>query len=238
MYQRHVVTQLALTALLFFSCTKESTEQERLKLSGKLADGTGDATTCYTTYLNTIKNPPKGYVPLTAEHDLANCQGEWSLGSPSSPKPRLYPPPPELTPVKVVVPHYTDQRNYLAYFGLNAASADAEFKAASNTFIHFASIECDAISALIDPVTSPSPTPEQKRAAGVVYTATNPEAFASAAEKERFIEFLVLVFPVDRSSFVFYSDAYSPRTGLDMFTLSPYWNCINFRIGLSNLPDL
>lgn len=234
MNSRHNVSRLALTALLFFSCSKEITQQEKVKLSHQLADANDDPTTCYTTYLNTIKNPPAGYVPLTAERDLANCQGKWTLGNPTKPAPKLYPPPPELTPVRVPYTDYLDQEHYRFFFGLGMRSTDADYQAANDTFLRFTILECDAISTHIDLVTYPSPTPEQKRAAGVLYTVSNPQAFASLAEKDRFMEFLTLVFPVGRDAFVFIGGSRAPETRLDIWALNPYLQCINFRLGVPN----
>jgi hypothetical protein len=228
------VTQLALTALLFFSCSREISQLDKLQPSNHLADATDEPTTCYATYLNTIKDPPPGYVPLTAENDLANCQGAWTLGNPTKPTPKLYPPPPETTPVRVPFTDYSDQQRYQAFFGVNSSSSNAEFQAASDTFLHFTMIICDAISTHIDPVVSPSPTPEQKRAASVIYTVTNPQAFVSAAERNRFLEFLTFIFDVNRNEFVFIGGSRAPQTGIDLFALSPYFECINFRLGLPN----
>lgn len=230
MNSRHNVTRLALAALLFFSCSKEISQHEKLKPTNQLADATDDPTTCYATYLNTIKNPPPGYVPLTAEYDLANCQGSWTLGNPTKPTPKLYPPPPETQPVRVPYTDYTDQWRYQSFFGVNSGSTTAQLQAASDTFIHFTMLICDAISTHIDPVASPSPTPEQKRAASVIYTVTNPQAFASTAEKTRFLEFLTFIFNAERGEFVYIGGSQAPVTGLDIITLSPYWGCINFRL--------
>jgi len=252
MKTRTLLTLPAIFAALLFSCSKNndpalsnSPKLEKMSAANALADagatGSGDGTsTCFSTYSNTVQNPPSGYIPGTAETDLNNClETYWDIsgGGPTiNPIPPADPvvltqAPPSTPPINTTPPEPDDNLAYLIFFrvdGYGSFINPRTLDEATALFDRYAQIVCAAISANIN---FPNPNHVDKALASVIYAANHPEVFQSEDEKEEFLRFLGLVFA--KPTFVITRGRGRPSTGGILYLQSG--QCVNLTLRIPPL---
>jgi len=253
MKTRTLLTLPAIFAALLFSCSKnndpapsDSSTLEKMSAANALADasasGSGDGTsTCFSTYSNTVQNPPSGYIPGTAETDLNNClETYWDISGggpgtvrlvPPAPPVILTPAPPSNPPINTTPPEPDDNLAFLKFFqviGYGPALTPRTLDEATALFDRYAQIVCAAVA---ENINFPNPNHVDKALASVIYATNHPEIFQSAEEKEEFLGFLGLVFA--KPTFVITRGRGRPDTGGILYLASK--DCVNFRLRIPPL---
>ncbi len=124
------------------------------------ADTTGfdGAAACYATYINTVKNPPSGYIPGSAQIDLASCLASNEDLSGNGPGLRPAPPatpivltpaPPSLPPINTTPPNDDANQAYLRFFEVEGSGFyvfPRTLEEAKQLFDRYSQIVCAAIA--------------------------------------------------------------------------------------------
>ncbi|KAA2241711.1 hypothetical protein F0L74_17710 [Chitinophaga agrisoli] len=213
MKTQSLLTLAAIFAALLFSCSKDNDpappKLQKMSVTNATADAdpTGGAnSTCFSTYSNTVRNPPSGYIPGTAEADLNTClETNWDI-SQGAPGPRQVPPappivltpaPPSLPPINTTPPPVDDNLAYLKFFNVQGYGFDLFSRTldeARQLFDRYCQIVCAAIT---ENINWSNPNYVDKSVASVIYATNHPEVFQSAEDKDMFLRFLGLVFAKD-----------------------------------------
>jgi hypothetical protein len=198
---------LALGAMLTFACSKDNAPKAPKLSVMKLADdgdgGSSDLTgyaACHATYVNTINNPPEGYIPGDAEIAFGQCEDALIQTHPDENLQPIWFPPTNI--IHAPGPPagssgITDNVRCDNFFGLSIVwannSAD-QIQAATDLFARYSNMICDAVSEFQTANPGVALAYYQKPDICTQYTAIHPDLFTSDDDKQLFIKFAVMIF--------------------------------------------